>query len=92
MVLPVSPVESAPFPYSTQIDPAPSVIESGAVALTAAPVAKVELVAVGAACAETRGCREEYSGRYRQAAVCHGGSPRLELRITDAVDECKQLA
>jgi hypothetical protein len=45
-------VESAPFPYSTQIDPAPSVIESGWLAPTAAPVAKVETLTVGAACAE----------------------------------------
>jgi hypothetical protein len=45
-------VESAPFPYSTQIDPAPSVIESGWLALTAPPVAKVETLTVGAACAE----------------------------------------
>jgi hypothetical protein len=49
VLLPDAPVESAPLPYSTQIDPAPSVIESGALALTVPPVAKVEALTVGGA-------------------------------------------
>jgi hypothetical protein len=40
------------FPYSTHTDPSPVVIESGLVALTAPPVAKVETLTVGAACTE----------------------------------------
>jgi hypothetical protein len=51
VLLPDAPVESAPLPYSTQIDPAPSVMESGWLAL-APPVAKVETLTVGAAWAE----------------------------------------
>jgi hypothetical protein len=51
LLLPPAPIELA-LPYWTQIDPLPSVIESGCVPPTGPPVAKTEeLTTVGPDCA-----------------------------------------
>jgi hypothetical protein len=57
VLLPEAPVESAPLPYSTHTDPSPVVMEPGCVALTASPVAKSDILTVGAARAEAAAMR-----------------------------------